>query len=62
MTLKQLIKKLNSFDIEKYGNCQVYRPYGHWGNCEIDTVTIETGINDFGKEEDTIFIDFNCAE
>ena len=62
MTLKELIKKLNSFDIEIYGNCHVYRPYGHYGNCEIDTVTIETGINDFGKKEDAIFIDFNCAE
>lgn len=61
MTLKQLINKLNSFDIKKYGNCHVYRPSGHCGNCEIDTVTIETGINDFGKEEDTIFIDFDCA-
>ena len=61
MTLRELKNKIDSFDLDKYGDCHVYRPYGHWDNTEIETITLEEGINDFNEPEMTLFIDFNDA-
>lgn len=62
MTLKEFIKKLNEFDIDKYGDCQVCRPTEHWDGCPIESVEITYMVDDITREtKDCIFIDLNCA-
>lgn len=57
MTLKELLKELNKFNINEYGNCQVCRSTGHWDGCPVESVEIADMVNDItGKLEDCIFI------
>lgn len=63
MTLKELLKELNSLDIEEYGNCDVCRPTSHWGGNVIHSIHITPRVNDItGEENKVIFIDIEDAE
>ena len=63
MTLKELLKELNSLDIEEYGNCDVCRPTRHWDRDVIHSICITPRVNDInGKEDKVIFIDIEDAE
>ena len=56
MTLKELLKELNSLDIEKYGNCDVCRPTRNWDGDVIHSICITPRVNDItGKEDKVIF-------
>lgn len=57
MTLKELINRLNEFNIDKYGDCQVCRPHGLWSSAYVNSVDITPMVNEHGKTIDCIFID-----
>lgn len=60
MTLKEFIKKLNQLDIDKYGDCQVYRPTGHWDGCLVESIEITDVTDDLtGETKNCVFIDVN---
>ena len=52
MTLKELLKELNSLDIEKYGNCDVCRPTRNWDGDVIHSICITPRVNDITGNED----------